>query len=116
MSPFARVVAFTIAGAAAAAVVVVGVVALQTEPTGDAAPAPKPRKGVPPLTLELGIRTDSEAVALRRAAQLYAAGKRAAAGRSFVITLRDVKPGRYVVYCDQVGHTEAGQRGVLVIT
>ena len=58
MSPFARVVAFTIAGAAAAAVVVVGVVALQTEPTGDAAPAPKPRKGAPPLTLELGIRTE----------------------------------------------------------
>jgi tetratricopeptide (TPR) repeat protein len=83
VSPFARVVAFTIAAAAAAAVVVVGVVALQTEPTGDAAPAPKPRKGAPPLTLELGIRTDAEAVALRRAAQLYASGKRVAAGRSF---------------------------------
>ena len=83
MSPFARVVAFTIAAAAAAAVVVVGVVALQTEPSGGAAPAPKPRKGAPPLTLELGVRADADAVALRRAAQLYASGKRAAAGRSF---------------------------------
>ncbi|HEY7345240.1 MAG TPA: hypothetical protein VH620_06740 [Gaiella sp.] len=83
MSPLARVVAFTVAAAAAAAVVVVGVVALQTEPSGGAAPAPKPRKGAPPLTLELGVRTDADAVALRRAAQLYASGKRAAAGRSF---------------------------------
>ena len=83
MSPFARVVAFTIAAAAAAVVLVVGVVALQTEPSGGVAPAPKARKGAPPLTLELGVRTDREAVALRRAARLYASGKRAAAGRSF---------------------------------
>ena len=83
MSPFARVVAFTIAAAAAAVVLVVGVVALQTEPSGGVAPAPKARKGSPPLTLELGVRTDREAVALRQAARLYASGKRAAAGRSF---------------------------------
>ncbi len=83
MSPFARVVAFTIAAAAAAVVLVVGVVALQTEPSGGAAPVPKARKGAPPLTLELGVRTDREAVALRQAARLYASGKRAAAGRSF---------------------------------
>jgi tetratricopeptide (TPR) repeat protein len=83
VSPFARVVAFTIAAAAAAVVLVVGGVALQTEPSGGAAPAPKARKGAPPLTLELGVRTDREAVALRQAARLYASGKRAAAGRSF---------------------------------
>jgi len=83
VSPFARVVAFTIAAAAAAVVLVVGVVALQTEPSGGVAPAPKARKGAPPLTLELGVRTDREAVALRQAARLYASGKRAAAGRSF---------------------------------
>jgi tetratricopeptide (TPR) repeat protein len=83
VSPFARVVAFTIAAAAAAAVLVAGVVALQTEPPGGAAPVPKARKGAPPLTLELGVRTDPDAVALRRAATLYASGKRAAAGRSF---------------------------------
>ena len=83
MSPFARVVAFTIAAAAAAVVLVVGVVALQTEPSGVSASVPKPRKGAPPLTLELGVRNDPDAVALRRAAQLYAAGKRGAAGLSF---------------------------------
>ena len=83
MSPFARVVACTAAAGAAAAVVVVGVVALQTDPVGAAAPPPKERKGAPPLSLELGVRTDSQATALRRAARLYAAGKRAAAGRAF---------------------------------
>jgi tetratricopeptide (TPR) repeat protein len=35
------------------------------------------------LTLELGVRADPEAVALRRAARLYADGRRAAAGREF---------------------------------
>ena len=38
--------------------------------------APKPRKGVPPLELSLGVRDDAEATELRRAAALYADGKR----------------------------------------
>ena len=42
-------------------------------------PGPTPRPGAPPLTLELGVRADPEAVALRRAARLYADGRRAAA-------------------------------------
>ena len=83
VSPFARVVAVTAAAAVAAVAVVVGVVALQTDPVEGAAPAPKARKGAPPLTFELGVRTDPQAVALRRAEQLYAAGKRAQAGRAF---------------------------------
>ena len=83
MSPFARVVALTAAAAAAAVAVVVGVVGLQTDPVEGVAPAPAARKGAPPLTLELGIRTDRDAVALRRAANLYAAGRRAVAARSF---------------------------------
>ena len=81
VSPFARVVAVTAAAAVAAVAVVVGVVALQTDPVEGAAPAPKARKGAPPLTFELGVRTDPQAVALRRAEQLYAAGKRAAGGQ-----------------------------------
>ena len=36
---------------------------------------PKPRSGRPPLSLALGFRTDSEARALVRAAQLYADGR-----------------------------------------
>ena len=38
----------------------------------------------PALVLDLGVRTDPEAVALRRANQLYSTGKRAAAARIFV--------------------------------
>lgn len=83
VSPFARVAATTAAAAVAASVVVVGVVALQTGPGGRAAPAPDVRKGAPPLTLELGVRADPQAVALRRAGRLYAAGKRVEAGRAF---------------------------------
>ena len=37
----------------------------------------------PALVLDFGVRTDAEAVALRRANQLYAAGKREAAGAIF---------------------------------
>ena len=83
MSPLARVVALTAVAAAVAVALVVGIVALQTGPVGEAAPAPEPREGAPPLTLELGIRSDREAVALRRAARLYEQGKRARATRSF---------------------------------
>jgi tetratricopeptide (TPR) repeat protein len=83
VSPFARVVALTAAAAVAAVAVVVGVVALQTDPVDDAAPAPRARNGAPPLTLELGVRTDHEAVALRRAARLYADGERRRAAQSF---------------------------------
>ena len=83
VSPRARVAAATAAAAAAAVAVVVGVVALQTDPVGVEAPGPKPQKGAPPLTLELGVRGDAEAVALRNAARLYEAGKRARAGRDF---------------------------------
>lgn len=83
MSPLARVVAFTSVAAALAVAAVLGVVALQTDPVESAAPAPKARPGAPPLTLELGLRTDPQAAALRRAARLYADGKRAQAGRAF---------------------------------
>ena len=42
-----------------------------------------PRTGVPPLVLDLGVRTDAEATALRRAERLYAEEKRAEAERIF---------------------------------
>jgi tetratricopeptide (TPR) repeat protein len=83
VSPFTRVVALTAAAAAVSVALVVGIVSLQTEPVGVAAPAPKPREGAPPLTLELGVRDDPEAVELRRAIRLYTDGKRARAARSF---------------------------------
>jgi len=83
VSPRSRVVAITAASAAIAAAAVVGVVALQTGPTPDAARGPTTRPGSPPLTLVLGVRTDREARALRRAAADYRAGRDARAVREF---------------------------------
>ena len=80
MSPRARVVAFVLALAGAAAAVVVGAVLLQSD--GDAAPGgpqARPPEGRPPLLLDLGVRVDREARDLRRGEQLYGRGRRAAA-------------------------------------
>ena len=84
MTPRARVIAITAAAATVAATLVVGVVAAQTDrpaplPTEQTAP----RRGLPPLVLELGVRDDAEARDLRRAQQLYTSGDRAGAGRLF---------------------------------
>jgi Flp pilus assembly protein TadD len=53
----------------------------RTDTRGASAAAPVTQKGAPELDLDLGVRTDDEAVALRRALTLYQAGhrKRAAA-------------------------------------
>ena len=83
MSPRSRVIAVTAVAAAAVAALVVGVAAFQTDSPAGVTDAPAVRPGAPPLTLELGVRADTEAVALRRAAQLYADGRRAAAARAF---------------------------------
>lgn len=37
-------------------------------------------------------------------------------GESIIVDLRGVAPGTYAVYCDQVGHTQAGQAGMLTIS
>jgi tetratricopeptide (TPR) repeat protein len=83
VSPRSRVVALTAAAAAAAAALVVGLAALQSDAPPGVAEGPKPRRGAPPLTLDLGVRSDAEAVALRRAQELYASGNRSAAGVTF---------------------------------
>jgi tetratricopeptide (TPR) repeat protein len=44
---------------------------------------PSGQSGSPPLVLDLGVRTDRQAVALRRAANLYNTGKHADAARIF---------------------------------
>jgi len=46
-------------------------------------PSVHPRKGSPPLALDLGVRTDPEATALRRAETLYNRGSHGAAARIF---------------------------------
>lgn len=76
-------IALVLSLCAAAAVVVVGGVLLQTD--GDASPAREPARpaGKPPLLLDLGVRTDREARDLRRGESLVADGKRAQAAAIF---------------------------------
>ena len=37
-------------------------------------------------------------------------------GQSIIVSLKGIKPGTYTVYCDQPGHAEAGQTGMLTIS
>ena len=82
MSPRARII--VIAGAAAClaagGTVALAVITSNGKPGGDSKPVPL--SGTPPLALDLGLRTDPEATALRRAERLYRK-RRAAAGRIF---------------------------------
>ena len=59
-----------LAAAVASGVVVIGVLATRSN-----VPSVKPRPGRPPLSLELGLRSDPEARALQRAQMLYARGE-----------------------------------------
>ncbi len=83
VSPRARVSSIVVLVAAAAALVTVLATHLTGTDATPTAPAATPRAGAPPLVLDFGVRTDAEAQALRRAAGLYAAKRRAAAGRIF---------------------------------
>ena len=63
---------------------VAGITAATSDtPSGVAAAGPKIRSGAPPLSLDLGVRVDPEAVDLREALRLYETGKRGEAGRLF---------------------------------
>jgi len=67
MSPRARIfLVVGLAAAAASGIVVIGVLATRSN-----VPVVKPRTGSPPLALDLGVRTDPEAQALRNAESLY---------------------------------------------
>ena len=66
--------------AVAAAGLTVGITVATRTPTPK---RPAGQTGSPPLVLDLGVRTDREAVALRRAANLYNAGKKGQAARIF---------------------------------
>jgi tetratricopeptide (TPR) repeat protein len=60
---------------ALAAVVASGVVVIGVLATRSDVPSVKPRRGLPPLALDFGVRTDQEARALRQAEQLYDRGR-----------------------------------------
>jgi tetratricopeptide (TPR) repeat protein len=83
MSPRARII--VIAGAAAClaagGTVALAVITSNGKPGNESKPVPL--SGAPPLALDLGVRTDPEATALRRAERLYSGKRRAAAGRIF---------------------------------
>ena len=87
VTPRQRTVAIVAAVSVAAAGVTVGVTLAQSDRARTAiAGAPvvgKPLEGAPPLVLELGVRNDAEARALRSASGLLAAGKRVEAARRF---------------------------------
>ena len=75
-----RILVVVAAAALAAAAAVIGIgLALN----GDDERRGGPREGFPPLVLDLGLRTDREAVALRRAERLYADERRDDARRIF---------------------------------
>ena len=80
MSSRARVYAIVAACAVAAAGLTVGITLATRTPVPE---RPAVQAGAPPLVLDLGVRTDPEAVALRRAASLYNAGRRRQAAAIF---------------------------------
>jgi tetratricopeptide (TPR) repeat protein len=67
MTPRARIsLLVSLAAVLASGIVVIGVLATRSD-----VPTVKPRPGAPPLALDLGVRTDPEARALRKAELLY---------------------------------------------
>jgi tetratricopeptide (TPR) repeat protein len=76
----ARLYAVVAASALAAAGLTVGITLATRTPTPK---RPAGQAGSPPLVLDLGVRTDREARALRRAANLYNGGKHGQAVRIF---------------------------------
>lgn len=84
MSPRTRVILLVAAAALAAAGATVGItLATRTEPEKAASTAQRTPAGPPPLVLELGVRTDPEARALRRASVLLDRGRRREAAGIF---------------------------------
>jgi tetratricopeptide (TPR) repeat protein len=82
VSPRARVTAIVAAAAAAAAAITIGIT-VATSSGDERTRALEPRPGAPPLALDLGVRIDPEARALRRASRLHNDGSRRAAATIF---------------------------------
>lgn len=83
MSPRARIIVIAGAAACLAAGGTVALAVITSNGKGGDESKPVRLAGVPPLALDLGVRTDPEARALRRGERLYANKRRAAAGRVF---------------------------------
>ncbi len=84
LSPRARVLLSVSAIAALAAGLVVAVTAASSDrPATSTVAGPKVRAGTPPLSIDLGVRTDAEANDMRRALTLYEKDELDAAGDLF---------------------------------
>jgi len=85
MSPRARIIVIAGAAACLAAGGTVALAVITSNGKGGNESKPVPLTGTPPLALDLGVRTDPEARALRRAEGLYSPPRprHAAAGRIF---------------------------------
>ncbi len=102
MSPRARIIVIAGAAACLAAGGTVALAVITSNGKGGSGNKPVPLAGAPPLALDLGVRTDPEATALRRAERLYSSKRRAAAGRIF---------SRYQSPAAQIGAAFAGWPG-----
>ena len=83
MTPRTRVIVVAGAAAALAAGGTVALAVVTGGHEGRTDEAQQPPAGAPPLVLDLGVRVDPEARALRRAERLYSQKRRVAAGRIF---------------------------------
>ncbi len=83
MSPRARVIIFAGIAAALAVGGTVALAVVTASHKGNAEQGRQPLTGRPPLVLDLGVRVDPEARALRRAERLYSQKRHEAAGRIF---------------------------------
>ena len=83
MSPRARVLVIVVASATLAAGATVALAVITANDEGGKKGASKALSGAPPLVLDLGVRNDPEARALRRAERLYDRKQRVAAARLF---------------------------------
>jgi tetratricopeptide (TPR) repeat protein len=83
MSPRARVIVLAGTAAALAAGGTVALAVVTASHKGGPEQAAQPLMGKPPLVLDLGVRVDQEARALRQAERLYDRERPAAAGRIF---------------------------------
>jgi tetratricopeptide (TPR) repeat protein len=102
MSPRARIIVIAGAATCLAAGGTVALAVITSNGKGGSENEPVPLAGAPPLALDLGVRTDPEARALRRAEGLYTSKRRAAAGRIF---------SRYQSTAAQIGAAFAGWPG-----
>jgi tetratricopeptide (TPR) repeat protein len=83
VSPRARIWLLVGAASLVAAGVVVGATLLTRNGTPAPSVTAKPQTGVPPLLVDVGVRTDGEATAMKRGLELYQHGKRKQAAALF---------------------------------